>query len=249
MSACDQPLNWLNCRSRSSLRDRQLLSPDKFRAALKERGVFVVEQHLEALHRTRILVPMLRVARDPRELAAAVLEDGGPDASWYFAHWKPSRPADFRQERTAGRVYDPAREQFKPWNTYRGTLPGKVPYDESVFLYSPHQLVAVPLVREILPQLRWWRGKSLGSLNVDRPMRERWIAEAERRREIAFAASAIEPAYYSQIIGWLRLRGFDEPEEYQRWRQKLPLLRLLRWLGINAACSPPQRSSSCSERI
>jgi hypothetical protein len=218
-----------------TLRDRELLLPDKFREAMRARGVYVVDQQLEALHRARILIPFLRVARDPREVAAAALNDPHPDGAWYVAHWKPSRPDDIKEERAAGRVYDPAREKFAPWSTYRGRLRGGVPYDKSVFLYAPHQLVALPLVRDLLRNLRWRRGQSVGWLKADPRVREIWVTEAERRREIAFAASAIEPAYYSQIIGWLRLRSFEEPEAYYRWRQKLPLQRMLRWLGINAA--------------
>src|SRR5947208_630959 len=36
-----------------ALRDRELLLPDKFREAMRARGVSVVEQQLEALHRAR----------------------------------------------------------------------------------------------------------------------------------------------------------------------------------------------------
>ena len=216
-----------------ALRDRELLLPDKFQDAMRERGVSVFEQHLEVLHRTRILVPFLRVGRDARAVVAAARRE--PEAAWYLAQWKPSRPEDFRDERTAGRVYDPARERFRSWSTYRGRLVAEFNYDKSVFLYAPHQLVALPLVREVLPHLSWNRDASVGSLKVEARRRERWIAEAQRLRELAAAASAIEPAYYSQVIGRLRLRGdLDEVEAYQRWRQKLPLQRILRWLGVNA---------------
>jgi hypothetical protein len=218
-----------------ALRDRELLLPDKFREAMRARGVFVVEQQLEALHRARILVPFLRVARDPREVAAAARSDPHPDGAWHVTYWKPSRPDNIKEERAAGRVYDPALEKFAPWSTYRGRLRGGVPYDKSVFLYAPHQLVSLPLVRDLLQNLTWRRGQSVGWLKANPHVRSIWLAEAERRREIALAASAIEPAYYSRVIGWLRLRGSDEPEAYHRWRQKLPLQRLLRWLGINGA--------------
>ena len=218
-----------------ALRDRELLLPDKFRDAMRERGISVVEQELEALHRTRILVPFLRIARNAREIVATARRD--PDAAWYLAYWKPSRPEDFREERAAGRVYDPAREKFSPWGTYRGRLTGDgdLNYHKSVFLYAPFQLVALPLVREVLPHLSWRRNESVGALNVEASRRKRWASEAQRLREIAFAASAIEPAYYSQVIGFLRLSGsLEEAESYYRWRQKLPLQRMLRWLGINA---------------
>jgi hypothetical protein len=219
-----------------ALRDRELLLPDKFREAMRARGVFVVEQELEALHRARILIPFLRVAREPRVIAAAARCDPHPDGAWHAAYWKPSRPGDLKEERAAGRVYDPAREKFAPWSTYRGRLRGGTEYDKSVFLYAPHQLVALPLVRNVLPRLKWRRGQSVGRLDGDARVRELWTSEAERRREVAIAASAIEPAYYSQVIGgWLRLRSLDESEAYSRWRRKLPLQRLLRWLGINAA--------------
>jgi hypothetical protein len=220
------------------LRDRELLLPEKFREALRARGVFVVDQQLEALHRARILVPFLRVARDPREVAAAARSDPHPDGAWYAAYWKPARPDEIAHERAAGRVYDPTQERFIPWSRYRGRLRSGVAYDKSVFLYAPHQLIALPLVRELLPRLTWRRGQSVGWLKADARVRQIWIDQAERRREIAVAASAIEPAYYSQIIGWLRLRvqGVNDPEgAYGRWRQRLPLQRMLRWLGINAA--------------
>jgi hypothetical protein len=68
---------------------------------------------------------MLRVARDPRELAAAARADPSPDAAWFIAPWTSSRPEDFREELKAGRVFDPALEKFKPWHTYEGKLLGK----------------------------------------------------------------------------------------------------------------------------
>jgi hypothetical protein len=218
-----------------ALRDRELLLPDKFREAMRARGVSAVEQELEALHRARILVPFLRVAREPREVAAAARSDPHPDGAWHAVYWKPSRPDDIKEERAVGRVYDPAREKFIPWSRYRGQLRGGTKYDKSVFLYAPHQLVALPLVRQLLPRLGWRRGQSVGWLKAEPRVRKLWISEAERRREIAIAASTIEPAYYSQIIGWLRLQGLDDPEAYYRWRRRLPLQRLLRWLGVNAA--------------
>jgi hypothetical protein len=215
------------------LRERHLLMPDKFRGAARERGVpLLVDEQLEALHRAGVLVPMLRVSRDGRALAAAARRN--PSDAWDFRLWSPTRPEDLRQARSEGRMHDPAVEGFTPWSNFERRA-GDARYRTSVYLYAPHQLISLSLVRDVLPHLRWSMSRSIGALTAERPLRERWLADGARDRELAIAASAIEPRYFPSVIGLLKLSGFNDPEEYHLWRNKLRLQSLLRWLGISAA--------------
>jgi hypothetical protein len=209
------------------------LLPRQFIDEAKRCGLWLSEQELEAIHRVRLLVPLYRLARDGREIANA--HRRGEDA-YHLAHWQPTSRADLTDARTHGRLYDAASEAFIARRRLKRPL-GDRSYESSVFLYSRHQLTAVPFLRQVRPQLKLKHAKGdvIGQLAANRGsvgiLRER----AERLRDAATAATLLEPAYYSRIFHRLSLPREEDFAAFDRWRRTRPLLRSLRVLSVDAA--------------
>jgi len=209
------------------------LTPADFLREARSRDVFLADVQLKGLHRARVLVPLLRVRRDGRAIAAIARRD--LNEAYDAAHWQPTSVDALRRAQSAGLLTDPARERFRPPGSVRRKL-GELTYETSIYLYSPHQLISLPHVREVLPSLRWrsQRSELVASLPAD-PRKARWVAQGARLREIVVAVSALEPIYYSRVVQSLRLPLREDLDAYDKWRRTLPLGRMLRWLGVNAS--------------
>lgn len=76
---------------------------------------------------------------------------------------------------------------------------------------------------------------TFSALGIDAFWRTQWRQRARRLREIVIAVSALEPAYYSRVIGRLSLPARDDFEPFERWRRARKLGSALRWLGVSSA--------------
>lgn len=218
----------------------RLLMPDKFLSELRDRGVLLGRDRLEALHQLRLVVPLLRLRRDTRDIASEYRRN--PREAWSLAHWQPTSRWDFNDALRDGRLFDPAEERFMSRHQLTRTLDDTT-YESSVYLYSAHQLIHARLIEESLRwlQLRQKHGRFTPKLTVNPIWRRGWIEQARRLRELTVAVLALEPLYYSQVLGTLRLdsdpRARDwntEFERYYAWRRDQPLGRPLQWLGVNS---------------
>jgi len=208
------------------------LLPRQFIDEAKKCGLWLSEQELEALHRVRLLMPFYRLARDGREIANA--HRRGEDA-YHLAHWQPTSRADLTDARTHDRLHDAASEPFLARRRLKRPL-GEWSYESSVYLYSHHQLTALPFLRQARPhlQLKRTKGDLVGRLDADRGsvgiLRER----GDGLRAAAVAATLLEPAYYARIFHRLSLPREEDFVAFDRWRRTRPLLRPLRILGVDA---------------
>ena len=217
----------------------RLLMADTFASELRERGVFIDRTRLEALHQLRLVVPLLRLRRDTRAIERE--HRRRPRDAESAAHWHPTSRWDINDAVENGRLFDPAHERFMSRSQLTRPI-GDRTYETSVYLYSPQQLIHAPLIHDALRwmQLEAKNGRWHARLTVHDAWRRRWTDEARRLRELVLAVLALEPIYYSQVIGTLRLdsdRTGDwntEFERYYAWRAEQPLGRPLRWLGVNA---------------
>jgi hypothetical protein len=221
----------LDHRFTFTLRDCEPLTAAKFVAALRERNLDSTEEQLDALHRVGVLVPLLRVRRNASGLVAAVRRE--PEEAWYLSHWDAVR--ELRDAYAHGRVYDPANEGFIARSRLRRPL-GERTYESSVYLYSRHQVLYVPLLQQVIQhlQFRVRRGEVVGVLPVEAGLRQIWLERAALLRDVILAVSALEPIYYPQVLGWSRFSSDEDADAYWPWRSKLPLGRMKHWLGINA---------------
>lgn len=207
-----------------------LLTEAHFRREAKARGLHLQEHQLEDLHRLRLLTPFLRVRRDGRAIAAAARR-GDPDR-WETAHWEPTNRRDLLEAREAGRLHDPAAEHF----IARGRLQrevGDITYRSSEYLYSHHQLLALPALREALPYLHHSTSGKVGFGNVHPISSGHWLGQAVWLHPRLIAISALEPIYYPEIIGRISYNA-DELEQWEPWRRNLKPRAMLDWLGVDA---------------
>jgi hypothetical protein len=211
---------------------RELLTADDYLRGLRDRGISMSREGLEGLHRVGLVVPFLRVRRDGREIAAA-FRARERDA-YSIAHWQYKARRDLEELVAAERLFDPAREKFIPRSQMRRDL-GEFHYDASAYLYAQQQYIFAPLIREALPSLRLTRrAKShVAALDAHAIWKETWATRAAHLREVAIAAVALEPVFYPQLMGVLRLEWSKDADVYFRWRDGLPLERVLRWLGVD----------------
>ena len=208
-----------------------LLTEAHFLREAKARGLHLREHHLEDFHRLRLLIPFLRVRRDGRAIAAAARRRD-PDV-WQAAHWEPTSRRDLLDARAAGRLHDPAAEHFIARRRLQREV-GEISYRSSEYLYSHHQLLGLSALKDALPYLRHSaEGGNVGFGDVPPAFSGFWRSRAEWLRPRLIAISALEPIYYSRIVGRIRY-DFDELEPFEEWRRKLKPEAILDWLEVDA---------------
>jgi hypothetical protein len=207
-----------------SFEQQRLLMPSQFLSAVRERGFSFSEEHLEALHRARLLVPFLRVRRDGRLIAA--LSRGNHVRARQFAGWHPTTRRDLNEAADARRLFDPASEHFISRERRRRRT-GDLTYLSSEYLYSAHQVIMLPAIKAGVPFLS--RARS----GVDRALDPYWLRSARAQtawlREVVIAVSALEPVYHPSVTGTVRISDY---EGYVRWMKTLRPLEMLKWLRV-----------------
>ncbi|MBA3736656.1 MAG: hypothetical protein H0W90_15945 [Actinobacteria bacterium] len=214
-----------------------LLPAEKFAALARGRDVQLDRWRLEAMHRLGLLVPLFRVKRPTRDIREA-LRRGGRDGRHHarvLANWTPIRRRDLLEARREGLLFDPVSERVQSGQALAREI-RELKFESSVYLYSQHQLACLWPVRWLLPQMRWRRrGEALvGRLPFDEPFRADWLTRAARLREAAIAVSALEPVYYSRIIGTLSTPMEFDVDAFMRWRHELPPRWLFDWLDVDS---------------
>lgn len=211
-----------------------LVTADGFQKAAKERGLALSDWKLEALHRSGVLVPFLRVRRDGREIAR--LARRGEPVAWQLAHLHHENREDLVEARARGRLFDAVSEPFVARRRMQRRA-GDVEYTSSQFLYSEYQLLALPAARALLPYLRQRNDSDPRSLyfDVHRLYGDWWRREAEALAGLTVPLSVLEPAYYPNVVGKLRMGFNEEFDRYERWRRRRALTATKRWLDVPAA--------------
>lgn len=192
-----------------------LLTEAQFRREAQARGVHFFERQLEGFHRLRLLTPFLRVQRDGRQIAAAVKRED--PYIWESAHWQPTTRHDLLEARKAGHLYDPSTEHFIARHRLQREI-GELSYRSSEYLYSHHQLLAIPTLRLAQPHLRYSANEVVGFDGVYPPISGNWRNQAKWLHSRLIAISALEPIYYPEVIRRIRHHA-GELAEYDAWRQ------------------------------
>lgn len=210
------------------------VAADAFLREAGERGVRLHDADLEALHRSGILIPLLRIAKDTRGIAA--LWKQNPRNARHVARWAGTSRYDLEQARAEGRLNDVASERFIPRSARAGTLDNER-YEASSYLYSPHQVIMLPLAKEASRSLshslngRQHRARFPANARQWIP---KWQERGQRLRVIVVGLSALDPVYYPDVRGRLSLDSRFDLNDYFQWRRRLPLTALLKWMGVPA---------------
>ncbi len=210
-----------------------LMLADEFCREARERGVHLSAEELEALHRARLLVPFYREAADPRALRAARRSH-----RWAFqlGHWSVPSSGELVEALSEDRLRDPGAEPLRSRRQRRRTVEMRT-YETSVYVYCPLQLSALSFLRAPIANLDRHRPRGEDEairLKAPAGWRREWVSHARVFRDIAIVAAALEPAYYPRITGHLRLRGEEDIENFDQWREGVSASSLLSWLELDA---------------
>lgn len=206
---------------------------DAFAREARDRGLQLDQPGFEALHKARILVPLLEVRKDTRWIATHAKRN--LREAEHYARWHPTTRFDLEEALKHKRLRDAARVRYRAPSTRRHSL-ADYHYESPVYLYSPHQVIQLVTARDAGNWLRYARDGDhvVASLHIDRAWQDAWRDESARLRAIVIALSVLDPRYYPDVIGRLSLPGERDFDEYFRWRNRERLMGPLRWLGVDA---------------
>lgn len=106
-----------------------LLTPSEFASEARDRDTNIKPRHLEALHASARLIPLLRVAKSQ--------SDENPQ-------FTPTSAVELARFRKLGRVFDAQSEDFVPWSDFEvRDKTGTIVRRTSEFLYSRYQLIGI----------------------------------------------------------------------------------------------------------
>jgi hypothetical protein len=198
--------------------------PRQFISEARRRGVVLSDEHLEALHRSRLLVPFLRVKRDVRLIAG--LARGNHLRLRQVAGWHPTTRQDLDEAADRGWVFDPASEGFISRQRRRRRA-GDTTYLASDYIYSANQVIMLPAIKAGVPFLAHTR------TGVAKELDSWWLKGARTQtqwlRDVVVAVSALEPVYHPMVTERLHIA---DSEGYECWLKGLRPLTLLKWLGV-----------------
>jgi hypothetical protein len=159
-----------------------LLLPEQYIGEARLRDLVWTRDHLEALHSSGLLVPLLRVEKD---------------AGGIFT---PTTGNQIRHFLKAGLVFDPEDEPFTPWSAFDEVDEFGAKRRMSEYLYSRYQLMGVNLARDA----RFEKIEESGRLRVAANLGLPQFAA----RDFVILLSAIETVQWPSIMGTL-IGDFD----------------------------------------
>lgn len=205
--------------------------PNEFVKDAAKRGLGLDLDGLQALHRLRLLVPMFRVRRDGRAVAALARSNrwdrrgAGQD--------RPTGREELIEARARNALFDPTTEGFVGRSRLTRDV-SSVTYQASEFLYSPYQLLAIPWLRKVAPFIRYDVPDARAAKVDPRAWRDLFLRpQLQSLPGLIVPLTAIEPMHYPAIVG--RFLGHEQEwQNYRQWKARLSSTALIRWLAIDA---------------
>jgi len=107
-----------------------------------------------------------------------------------------------------------------------------VKYSSSTYLYSSHQMLLLPLIRTVQPQLRVSENGEINRLEATKLWHTHAVRRAAELRALVVALSALEPVYYPRVVRRVRYSSEMEYERYLSWLRRLGIRKVLTWLDV-----------------
>ncbi len=203
------------------------LTAQEFVDEARKRGVQLQLDDLQAFHRLKLLVPMLRVRRDGR--AVASIARRGDRWSRQAGRGKQNTREDLIEAHEHGRLFDPVSEPFIGRARLTRTAYG-ITYPSSEYLYAHHQLLTAPSLRQLKAFLSYQQPDARSPRLHQHAFWDLFVRpRLSTIASLIVALSALDPLHYPDLIGTFRS---DQWEHYEQWRQKLRPRSLIRWLGV-----------------
>lgn len=217
---------------------RPLIAVGEFRRECERRGIHLLDEQLEALHRAGVLVPLYRVAKQVRR---GLAEARRQQLTWLPPSLGlgpvPTSGHRLRIARADGRVHAAHAEPYRPWWRLRRRFDGST-FLASEYLYSPYQLLAAPHLPALLARMRVRRledGKVRFTLATRRPGHDRPGSWREALERLVIGLSALEAVYRPDILRRISLPVELDYEAWLRHREAFIPSAMLAWLGWDAS--------------
>lgn len=221
---------------------QRLLTLSQFEAECERRGLrfFSGQDQLEALHRAGALVPLYRAAKDVRAVFAQSRRPAGQGIPPELALLHACTSArELRADRAAHRLHDPRTEPYRPWSRYQRTF-GAAHRWTSEFLYSPYQLLLLPVLAPVMQQMRR-RRLGPGRYRFRLPAAESPLLQIRKRAlhndDLVVALTALEPAYRPLVVQQIVFPSDVDDRTAARWEHyhdAFDRVATLSWLGWDA---------------
>lgn len=233
LSALDEPFVFTQ---------RQALTVDGLITELRKRKVGWADRgQIEALHREGLFVPIYSIAYDPanvRTRAAAVGRQMSKDDVRAILEYTTTEGFGLIEERAVGDLRSPSADGYTPWRRERRTFQGR-PYQTKQYLYSYHQLLAVPMIERLWPRLEGRRG---GTWKLKLHPYELAFArpEASFFARLVRPLTVLEAVYLPEIVENLSMPGLrsgDWEQDFRDWddfRASFDPVAALAGLGMTA---------------
>lgn len=208
----------------------QLCSPSDFIKEASKRRIQIDTALLEDLHRTSLLVPFFRILNhDPKGYASTktahhVSEEAHPiglSRTMFYYH-------------KAGRLFDPAREDFVAWHrtNVQDVRPSEVSSSsEYQYLYSQYQLLALEVLKDVIGgSVKAVRDPRKGSglrLNPEMLMTSSATGTMRAWRSLAVVLHAIDSRYRPLVV-----RTVVNPTDWPHFAKNFDAKAELAWLGV-----------------
>lgn len=208
---------------------RSLLTESAFIREAEKRHVRLRPATLEALHRLKLLVPLLRFSRD----RAAILRAAKTNAPFLYE----LTDVEFTESWSLAEIHRRRRLHDGQRFIQRSRLErraGDREYRASMYLYSPHQLIQLQRLATLIPYITYKDDRAVGLQQGRQWLHfEQDIAEADR--QVAIAAAAFETGYLPRVTGTLRFSFNEQFEQYDQWRAGSHAQTTLDWLKLEPA--------------
>lgn len=211
------------------LSQQRLLTSEDFREEWRKRsGGWLNEGQLEALHRSGILVPVLRLKKPVAASVRGAKREGvSPEQ---FLIYRYNDPASIEAAAQEGRLVDPRQEGFRSWRQFRRTF-RQSPVRTAEHLYSWHQLTVVDQLESAVHNLKARRGTD-GEVLYRVP---HWYEEFGLRwdvnLDVLILLALVDHVYRPRIVGRLLIPEGGQ-DEWERWIEEFSAERTIRRVGI-----------------
>ena len=193
---------------------RPLLTSHEFRREWKKRiGWNLQENQLEALHRSGLLTPVLRLGKPVSAIMREAKRSG--QAAYDGLVYEFNDPVSIENARQEGRLFDPREEGFTPWRRYRRMI-DQVQVRTAEHFYSWYQLAIVDQLNNVVRVMtsqRTANGKTIFRLPA---WHEQAALHWDPDLRWLLLLSLADASYRPRILGQISLPAGGE-DEWRRW--------------------------------
>ncbi len=222
------------------------LTSDKFLKEFQRRYLysnfrFAYWEQLEELHRTGVLIPLFRFAKNRKSLLAYTHKNNLPPLSVGLGR-NPSFAVCLEADKDGGYLVDPRTETYNSWYSYIREHKHN-PYWLSSFFYSPYQLLLVPMLRNLASAMvvqKTRRKYSSIKAGFRLKLGERTLRDVQKtafeNAELVMALTMLETRYLPFLRGhWYSVKTTNlDWDKLLEYRNSFDPIAMLNWIDWDA---------------